>query len=169
MVGGLAIAARGGARTTRDVDVAVVVENDHQAESLVRDLAARGYSVEQPIEQEATGRLATVRLVSAVDNSVIVDLLFASSGLEPDIAEMAELLEVLPGLHVPVALPGHLIAVKVLAGRDQDVMDIKTLMQAATLEDIQLARESLDLIERRGYHRNKDLQAELGKILNSSG
>jgi hypothetical protein len=41
---------------------------------------------------------------------MIVDLLFASSGVEAEVVGAAENLEVLPGLWVPVARAGHLLA-----------------------------------------------------------
>lgn len=58
---------------------------------------------------------------------MIVDLLFASSGIENEVVASADLLEVLPGLTVPVATTAHLIALKVLAysepgfNRERDV------------------------------------------------
>ena len=41
--GGLAISVRGEVRTTRDVDLAVVVGDDLELEKLVADLAQAGY------------------------------------------------------------------------------------------------------------------------------
>jgi len=46
---------------------------------------------------------------------MIVDLLFASSGIEAGIIAAATTLEVLPGVHAATAAIGHLIALKVLA------------------------------------------------------
>lgn len=43
LVGGLALAAHVEARTTRDLDVAVSVESDREAEKLVRSLRSKGY------------------------------------------------------------------------------------------------------------------------------
>ena len=43
LVGGLAISIRAEVRFTRDVDVAVAVEDDADAEALVRELAVAGY------------------------------------------------------------------------------------------------------------------------------
>ena len=56
MVGGLATSLRGEPRTTRDVDLAVAVDDDADAEALVRDLAARGYQVTAILEQERANR-----------------------------------------------------------------------------------------------------------------
>lgn len=77
MVGGLAVSARGEPRFTRDIDLALAVADDAMAEARVRDLVGRGYRVLASIEQEATGRLATVRLEAPGENAqgVVVDLL----------------------------------------------------------------------------------------------
>lgn len=71
------------------------------------------------VEQDETGRLATVRLGSHLSGGdVVVDLLFASSGIEPEVVQAAEITEVVPGLRLPIAITGHLIA-RDLASLDQ--------------------------------------------------
>src|SRR5512136_1578097 len=82
LVGGLAVSARTEPRTTRDVDIAVAVDDDSAAEALIFALQQRGYSVAAVIEQQTLGRLATVRLEppGAGIAGALVDLLFASSG-----------------------------------------------------------------------------------------
>jgi len=62
LVGGFAVSARTEPRFTRDADLAVLVTDDRDAEALVLALQDRGYRVLSAVEQEATGRLATVRL-----------------------------------------------------------------------------------------------------------
>jgi hypothetical protein len=62
VVGGHAVSARTEPRFTRDIDLAVAVAGDRQAESLVGRLVQRGFRIVALVEQEATGRLATVRL-----------------------------------------------------------------------------------------------------------
>lgn len=170
LVGGMAVSFRAEPRTTQDVDVAIAVSGDREAERISRDLTMRGYRpLEiQPFLENADGRLNAARLLapSVRGPEVIgVDLLFASSGIEGEIVAAAEVREVTPGLYVPVARIGHLIALKVLAGRDKDRSDARSLLQRAVPEDLQLARESLDRIERRGLHRGKDLQGELARLL----
>jgi len=111
VIGGLAVSARGLARFTQDADIAVAVENDAEAERLVGAVAVGGFQIQTIIEQTATGRMATVRLSSGpYPTSPLVDLLFASSGIEPEIVAVADSLEVFPGFTVPVAQTGHLIA-----------------------------------------------------------
>ena len=172
LVGGLAVSARAEPRTTRDVDLVVAVAGDSQAEKLVRNLRARGYTLLEHLEQDATGRLATVRFIAPGEDEqgVLVDLLFASSGLEPEIVAQAEELEIAAGITLPVAITGHLIALKLLARDDrhrpQDFDDLRALLREASLEDLGLAREALKLIIERGYNRGRsDLLEQLGELV----
>jgi Nucleotidyl transferase AbiEii toxin, Type IV TA system len=173
LVGGLAVVVRGEPRFTRDADLAVAVGDDAEAESLVRGLQERGYSVFATVEQQATGRLATVRLIPPGQDpeGIVLDLLFASSGIEPEVTAASELLEVLPGLTLPVARTGHLIALKVLSRDDErrptDLADLRSLIPRASQEDIEEAERSLSLITKRGYHRDRDLRALFQELLRS--
>ncbi len=166
LVGGFAVSARAEPRFTRDIDAAVMVDNDADSEELVRSLLASRYRLLASIEQDETGRLATVRLACPLGNeNVVVDLLFASSGIEPEITQAAEITEIVPGLSVPIATTGHLIALKLLARDDhtrpQDLMDLRALMEVATASDRAQARESVRFISERGYDRGRDLTAAL--------
>ncbi|MEE8522572.1 MAG: hypothetical protein V3T72_01470 [Thermoanaerobaculia bacterium] len=49
--------------------------------------------------------------------------------------------------------------------RPQDVIDIQALVQEATEGDLKRAKQSLVLIAKRGYHRSRDLVAELERVL----
>ncbi len=171
LVGGLAVSVQAEPRTTRDLDVVLAVKNDTEAEILVRDLRARGYELEAVLEQEATGRLATARLLAPGEEvgGIIVDLLFCSSGVEAEIVASCDPIEMLPGLTVPVATIGHLLALKVLAARAKDLADIETLLEEATAFDIDTARTLLALMTERGYSRNRDLAAIFKKSLSQAG
>ena len=163
LVGGLAVVVRGEPRFTRDADLAVAVAGDAEAESLVRWLQGRGYGVLATVEQQATGRLATVRLLPPGEDAegIVVDLLFASSGIEPEVVTASEVLEILPGLRLPVARTSHLIALKVLSRDDvrrpTDLADLRSLIDRASTMDLQEAERLLSLITARGYHRDRDL------------
>ena len=171
LVGGLAVSVRTEPRFTRDADLAVAMEDDQAAESLVRHLRTRGYVVLAIAEQEAVGRLATVRLTppNEPETGVVVDLLFASSGIEAEIVGAAEDIELVEGLAMPVARIGHLIALKVLSRDDerrpQDLADLRVLLKAAAPEEITMARESLELVRVRGYNRNIDLLSSFERLL----
>jgi len=171
LVGGLAVSARTEPRLTRDADLAVLVTDDRDAETLVRDLQARGWRVVTAIEQDAAGRLATVRLGPAGDDArgAVVDLLFASSGIEPEVVARAERIEVIEGFTVPVARLGHLIALKVLARDDRtrphDRVDLAALLARADGAALDEARASLRLVAQRGFQRGRDLLAALDAAL----
>ncbi|GMR22790.1 MAG: nucleotidyl transferase AbiEii/AbiGii toxin family protein [Acidobacteriota bacterium] len=171
LIGGLAVSVRSEPRFTRDADIAVAIADDVEAETLVRSLQQKGYAVVAIIEQDAVGRLATVRLQPPGEsgNGLVLDLLFASSGIEREVVESAETLEVLPGFTVPVARTGHLIALKVLSRDDrtrpQDVGDLRALLARATWEELDRAREALRLIESRGFHRGRKLMPMLDELI----
>lgn len=173
LVGGFAVSVRARPRFTKDVDFAVAVKTDDEAEALVRALYARGYVVRQVLEHKPTGRLATVRLSlpGSPGTEPDVDLLFASSGIETEIVQASERTEMAGGLHVPVATRGHLLALKVLAyeaRRPQDMDDILSLLEKADPADIGEAKQALSLITRRGFERGKNLDEELDRFLSLS-
>jgi hypothetical protein len=90
-------------------------------------------------------------LGQAGTSSAFIDLLFASSGIENEIVRRADLLKVLPDLFMPVASIGHLITLKVLAGRHQDLTGLGHLISAATQADLGEARASVARIQERDY------------------
>jgi hypothetical protein len=169
LVGGLAVSARTEPRFTRDADLAVALATDVEAEALIHSLRARDYGVEAVVEQQAVGRLAAFRLTrSRVLHAPVVDLLFASSGIEPEVVTDAEPIDLLPNLRIGVALTGHLIALKVLsrddATRPQDLVDLRALLRVAPSAELVRARHALTLIAARGYHRGRDLMAEMNAL-----
>ena len=167
LVGGLAVSVRTEPRTTRDVDIAVAVADDSAAETLVRRLLGRGYGLVGGVEQTEAGRLATMRLEPPSSGPVgaVVDLLFATTGIEAEVCEHADRFEVLEGLEAPVAAIGHLIAMKLLSRDDdrrpQDAVDLRALLAVATPIDLQTARDAVDMIVSRGFSRGRDLVARL--------
>jgi hypothetical protein len=168
VVGALAVSARTEPRFTRDADFAVDVSDDDAAEQLIYALRSRGYQVFASVEQQKAGRLATIRLTSPVSREVVVDLLFASSGIEPEVVADATLEKVFPRLSLPVAKTGHLLAMKTLSrapSRMQDDVDLVGLLAIATEADLEIATRALSLISARGYARKKNLRAEWKRVL----
>lgn len=170
LVGGLAVSARGAGRFTNDIDVVVVVGDERGSVEVVNRLRPRGYVLGATVEDELTGRQRTARLLFPTRHGeeLWVDLLFGSTGIEPEIAAAATPAEILRGLTVPVAATGHLIAMKILSereGREQDPADIDRLLEEANESDIQRARVALDLITQRGFARGKDLLATFERYL----
>jgi len=115
--------------------------------------------------------LATVRFISPPvqgGSGSAIDLLITSSGVEQEVVAGADLLEILPQVWIPVARSGHLLALKVLAGRPKDLIDIHSLLREIDPAEFQLAWDTLALIEQRGFHRDKQLAVEFEKIIRSS-
>ncbi len=170
LVGGLAIAVRVDPRFTRDVDLAVSVEDDTGAEAVVRSLLHRGYGLLATVEQDMTGRLATARLAmpGQSEHGVVLDLLFATVGIEREIVAAASVVELLPGLALPVAQVGHLLAMKLLS-RDEhrplDQADIDALLGVADEVEVQRFGAAVRLISARGFDRGRDLEAALVALL----
>ena len=164
LVGGLAVSARTDPRFTKDLDFAVAVGDDAEAEDVVKRFRARSYEPVQVLEQDYVERLSGVRLVRS-GSDVVVDLLFASSGIENEVVAAADRLEVLPRLTIPVATTAHLIALKVLAGRNQDLTDLGYLIPAASAADLDAARGAVKLIQARGYNRGQDVVADLEQLI----
>lgn len=166
LIGAIAVGARSEPRFTRDADLAVAVARDAEAEALVARLRAAGYEVVSVIEQEAAGRLAAVRLLPPGEEpgGPVLDLLFSSSGIEPELVQDAGAVEVTPGLELPVAATGHLVALKLLARgpeRPQDEIDLRALLAEIDETEIERARAAIRLIHERGHNRGRDLAADL--------
>jgi len=168
------VSARTEPRFTRDADICVAVEDDAEAEALIRGLQRQDFAVEAVVEQEATGRIASARLVATrpSEAGVVLDLLFASSGIEADIVAGAETMELFEGLVAPIATVPALIALKVLARDDarrpQDRVDLVSLLAVANSADLAETRRLLALIEERGYARGRRLLANLNALLDET-
>ena len=167
LVGALAVAAHAEARATLDVDVAVAVEGPADAAALVNHLRRRGY-----IWQADFGSAMTSLAVpEGPPTGLRLDLLFSLAGIEDQVARSAERISVLPGLVLPVARRGDLIALKLLAAgepsREHDWRDLRALLAGATEADLRHAHESIALLIARGAASPGRLEAELERLQKS--
>jgi predicted nucleotidyltransferase len=171
LVGGLAVSARVEPRFTNDADFAVEVPDDANAERLIHALSARGYGIGMVLEHEGTGRLATVRLLPPDhgEGRPVVDVLFASCGIESEIVARAEDVALSDTLVVRVAVCGDLIAMKLLSRDDdrrpQDTVDLAGLIRNASDEDLATARSAAETIVSRGFDRGRDLVRDLEQAI----
>ena len=171
VVGGLAVSARSEPRFTQGAALCVAAEADAEAEAVVHGLRAAGYELLALVEQDAVGRLATARLADlrSADGATVVDLLFASSGIEREVVEQAEVIELFHGLEAPVATVPALLALKVLARNDrtrpQDRLDALALLALTTSEERETTRALLGTIERRGFARDRDLSEAFDALI----
>ena len=146
----------------------MAVAGDPEAEDVGHRRGGRGYRPVGLLEQEYVERMSGVRLERG-GSDVVMDLLFASSGIESEVVAAATRLKVLPQLTAPVATTGHLIALKVLAGRNQDLTDLEALLPAASAADLDVARSAVRLIRARGFNREQDVAADLDKLISDLG
>lgn len=174
LVGGIAVTARARPRLTRDADVAIAAKDDTDAEAIVQSLLRLKYRALAVMEHGPSGRLATVRMrmPESSQEGADADLLFASSGIEREIVDDAQPIEVL-GVLAPVARRGHLIALKLLARNDDarpnDRADLLALLAACDGVDLADARHAIALITDRGFNRERDLAAALDEFVRVSG
>jgi hypothetical protein len=70
-------------------------------------------------------------------------------------------ISVIPDVDLPVATAGHLLALKVLAARPQDLVDAQNLLLEMDDGERQRAKQAARLIQERGFARQKDLVATL--------
>ena len=171
LIGALAVSVRTESRSTRDIDVALAVSTTEAQDDLVHRLSVLGYRNEQLLMHVLPVRKLGVRLEIRGDNQfpLALDLLFSSSGIEAEILAAASRVEMFPGLFVPVASRGHLIAMKVLSQNEtdrlRDRVDLQQLLYQASAADIAIAEAGLKLIAQRGFGRDKDLLADLRNFL----
>jgi len=130
----------------------------------------QGFQLLMVIEQAERKVLSTVRFKHPDDqgNDPSVDLLFASTGIEPLIVREATSVKIADEVLVPVARIPHLIAMKVLSEnevRDQDRGDLRVLLTAASVEELAEAEKAVRLIEERGFNRGKNLAATLQSFI----
>jgi predicted nucleotidyltransferase len=169
MVGGLAISARVQPRFTGDIDLAVAVDSDEQAESIAGHLIRCGYRPILEIDHTPSNRLATLRFYPPdlppslePDEVPLTDIIFCTCGIESEIVASAQTIPIYPDLSLPTARIAHLIAMKLLSECDarlQDRIDLQNLFAAATEADLSEVLPLLDLITQRGFSREKDLHA----------
>ena len=166
LVGGLAVSLRAEIRFTRDIDLAISVEDDADAEQLVFAIARSGYQVVATVEHKTQNRLATARLRS--QEGFAIDLLFASTGIEAEIVSRAIVVAMPTMGSVPVARSEELLAMKILSMdrlRLQDRIDAQNLLRFNPELDLTVVRDNLRLIIERGFHRDRDLIALLDEVL----
>ncbi len=173
LIGALAVSVHTEPRTTRDIDVAVVINKATALgeDEIVTKLTAIGYRKPQVLMHVSPTHKLGVRLQvrGATEMPVVVDLLFSSSGIEEEIAKLSERVEIFPGVQIPVACRGHLIAMKVVSQDDRDRIrdrgDLHMLLKTADENDLNICKNALQLISERGFNRGKNLMLELEQFL----
>lgn len=117
VIGGLAVAALGEPRMTRDIDVVAYID-DARAAQLIDDARAAGFTV-APDELRALRDTGTLRFSRAAYQ---LDVIIASLPFETAARARARR-HLLFGRRVPLPTAEDLLLFKVIAGRDKDLVD----------------------------------------------
>jgi predicted nucleotidyltransferase len=174
-VGALAIGARGRTRQTVDIDIAVSILPGDQvssSEELINKLVLREYGINN-IYKDGNS-LVMARLFSSKEDFqlVEVDILFELCGIEDEVVESAEMIEIWPSIFAPIATMPALLAMKArcqeLPERIQDKADlVNQLIPFAKEADINEARRLIKLIEDRGFNEGRNLLLQFDELVNS--
>lgn len=157
LIGGLAVAVRSEPVGLRS-EVQIALPSRASALDVDERLERRGYEVSSRSGHAAAGGPVKTRLRAPVEGyPVSVSLVFADSGIEPEVITASTRLEVIPGLSAPVARTGHLIALAVSAGGLVALADLKLLFTYADDEEVGVARQAVQRIMERGPDDGEDL------------
>lgn len=125
LIGGLAASIRGRIRATEDLDLILLCNLD-EALTLVQSLGDSGFSTLLK-DYEKVARSAL--LIPLIDQAsgIQLDVAIGLSGFEKEIVERADPM-IFEGHEFFVATPEDLVVMKVLAGRPQDLQDVKGIV-----------------------------------------
>lgn len=169
LVGGMAVSIRASERTTKDIDFAISVSLDSEAEILIRSLHSKGFRSSTLIENVRAKRISTVRMMRSKGPQFYIDLIFCACGIEQEVVQASTEVEILPNIFMPVATSSSLIAMKLVSvdnqSRPTDSADLKSLLLNASDLEIKEARSLSALIHERGFNRGRDLVHNLNQIL----
>lgn len=130
VVGGLALAAHGAGRLTLDLDIATECRVQ---EDLVRYLESLGYAT----VHRSTGYSNHVH---AEPEKGRIDVVYVDGPTAARLFGQAEPVELFPGVQTRIPRPAHLVAMKLLAAKNdprrrlQELADIVALLRATELE-----------------------------------
>lgn len=143
VVGGLALVLHGVDRLTADIDLAVDLAPEAAA-SLIATLLAAGYRPVAPVDAKLFADPA-IRATWRQERGMRVFSLWDETGKRPTIDLFAEsvipfedlwrdstTIEIAPALAIRVASIPHLIRLKEIAGRPQDLADVQNLRAILT-------------------------------------
>jgi hypothetical protein len=125
IVGGVAVALISTPRFTADVD-AVLLDIDDRLEWFLAELFKAGYEsrVADPVAFAMRTRVLTMR----DENGVGIDLMLGVLPFDVDLVSNAIVATLSDSSTAPVASPGHLVVMKAIAWRTQDLEDIRQLV-----------------------------------------
>jgi hypothetical protein len=145
LFGAQAVIAYGAPRLTADADVTVELGRQTE-ETLVAELEARGFRLRVRNLADFVRRTRVLPFVH-VPSELPLDVVLAGPGPEERFLARARPVR-FGDVEVPVIAPEDLVAVKLLAGRPQDLQDAAAILHARSdTLDLALVRSTLALLE----------------------
>jgi hypothetical protein len=126
LIGGLAVVLHGYDRFTQDVD-AVAWDADDALPALVESFKEHGFSLRSAEGEQFARRNRVLLLISPAGRGV--DLSLGMLPFESDLIGRAVQQRIGPDGSYPVATIDDLIVMKLIAGRDRDLDDIRRLIE----------------------------------------
>ncbi|MCC7383401.1 MAG: hypothetical protein IT384_16305 [Deltaproteobacteria bacterium] len=130
--GAQAVIAAGVPRFTADVDVTVELPPGGSRRLL--SVLGRRFSLQKLRNAEAFIEQARVIPLVHRSTDIPVDVVLAGPGLEEEMLARVQLRRVGARLEIPFVATTDLVALKVLAGRDKDLEDVRALLRAKPAE-----------------------------------
>ena len=124
IIGGMAVVYWGTPRSTQDVDISLIVPLGDEravAEKLLETFASR---IDDAVEFAEQSRILLIK----ASNGVSIDVAFAGFPLEQAMIARGTMCELQPGLSLRLMKAEDLIVCKAIAGRPQDVLDIRGIV-----------------------------------------
>lgn len=144
IIGGFALSAWTEPRTTKDVDMMVIMDNDATWEGLLDAIRKRFHK--RVFSQKGTQRTHIKEKLSFVMGEIEVDLINTRDfQLAEDAVKNALPIKVF-GKPIKVASPEYLILLKLLPLSEQDAIDIKHLIKIADVKTVKALAEKYHLI-----------------------
>jgi hypothetical protein len=161
LFGAQAAIAYGAPRLTADADVTVAL-GGLSVETLVSELEASGFRLRIRNVGEFAERTHVLPFLHTA-STLPVDVVLAGPGPEELFLSRTRAVR-FGDVAIPVIAPEDLVAVKILAGRPQDLQDVAGVLRArGDAIDLELVRQTLALFE--GALDRRDLTPELERIL----
>ena len=151
IIGGQAVLLHGQPRITRDIDISLGVDASRLPEML--DILSETRLV--PLTKDPKDFVSQTMVLPALDepSAIRVDFIFSNSLFEAEAIERAGIQKIL-GRDVRFASPEDLIVHKVIAGREIDLDDVKSIILRKKNLDISHIRKWLEKFDRSFEGKN---------------
>lgn len=146
LIGGLALSAWIRPRTTKDIDLVVVVSKDMKWKHIASIIETRLHK--KIAVMKGTQRTHIKEKLSFVSGQIEVDIISTKGfDLAAESIKNAVIAEVF-GKHVKVAIPEYLILLKLLPLSSQDAVDIKALVKKTDIKKLKALAQKHYLLPR---------------------